>query len=106
MQRGGFYVMSWKKFITGAALGFAAAYAIKTQLDRQMISSEKALSLAKAAFGQSGPISGSWIQTTPETYEKNNIRYTVYKGGICSDAAQYEFVIDAYTGTIIDTRPI
>ncbi|EZP76526.1 propeptide PepSY amd peptidase M4 [Parageobacillus genomosp. 1] len=98
--------MSWKKFITGAALGFAAAYAIKTQLDRQMISSEKALSLAKAAFGQSGPISGSWIQTTPETYEKNNIRYTVYKGGICRDAAQYEFVIDAYTGTIIDTRPI
>jgi predicted small secreted protein len=98
--------MSWKKFIIGAALGFAAAYAIKAQLDRQMISSEKALSLAKAAFGQSAPISGSWIQTTPEAYEKNNIRYTVYKGGICRDDAQYEFVIDAYTGTIIDTRPL
>jgi predicted small secreted protein len=98
--------MGWKKFITGAALGFAAAYAIKAQLDRQMISSEKALSLAKAALGQSAPISGSWIQTTPETYEKNNIRYTVYKGGICRDDAQYEFAIDAYTGTIIDARTI
>jgi predicted small secreted protein len=98
--------MSWKKFIAGAALGFAAAYAIKTKLEQQMLSSEKALSLAKAAFQQLAPISGSWIQTTPETYEKNHVRYTVYKGGICHDDAQYEFVIDAYTGTIIDTKPI
>ncbi|NUK30579.1 PepSY domain-containing protein [Parageobacillus sp. VR-IP] len=98
--------MSWKKFITGAALGFAAAYVIKAQLDRQMISAKKALSLAKAAFGQSAPISGSWIQITPETYEKNNIRYTIYKGGICCDGAQYEFVIDAYTGTMIDVKQL
>jgi predicted small secreted protein len=98
--------MSWKKFITGAALGFAAAYAIKAQLDRQMISAKKALSLAKAAFGQSAPISGSWIQITPETYEKNNILYTIYKGGICRDGAQYEFVIDAYTGTMIDVKQL
>jgi predicted small secreted protein len=98
--------MSWKKFITGAALGFAAAYAIKTKLEQQMLSSEKALSLAKAAFRQLEPISGSWIQTTPETYEKNHVHYTVYKGGVCRDDAHYEFVIDAYTGTIIDTRPI
>jgi predicted small secreted protein len=98
--------MNWKKFITGIAVGFAAAYVVKMQQKPRMISSEKALSLAKAAFLQQAPISGSWIQINPETYEKNNIVYTVYKGGVCRDNEQYEFVIDAYTGTIIETKPL
>ena len=98
--------MSWKKFIAGMAGGFAAAYVVKTQRKQRLISSEKALSLAKEAFQKQTPISGSWIQTNPETYEKNNATYTVYKGGICRDDKQYEFVIDAYTGTIIETKPI
>jgi predicted small secreted protein len=98
--------MNWKKFMAGMAVGFATAYIIKTQRIQRMLPSEKALSLAKAAFQQQAPISGSWIQTNPETYEKNNNVYTVYKGGVCCDDEQYEFVIDAYTGTIIETKPL
>lgn len=98
--------MSWRKFMTGAVAGFAVAYAVQSMRINKMISSEKALSLAKAAFQRSAPISGSWIQTKPETYEKNNIIYKVYKGGICRDEEQYEFLIDAYTGTIIETNKL
>ncbi|MBA2873852.1 PepSY domain-containing protein [Thermaerobacillus caldiproteolyticus] len=98
--------MSWKNFFAGVTVGFAAAYVVKTLLNKQMISSEKALSLAKTAFQQYAPISGSWIQTKPEPYKKNNIVYTVYKGGVCRGDEQHEFLIDAYTGTIIETRPI
>ncbi|WP_240370986.1 PepSY domain-containing protein [Anoxybacteroides rupiense] len=95
--------MRWKTFFAGAAAGFAAAYAVQTMRARTFISSEKALSLAKAAFQRSAPISGSWIQSEPETYEKNGLVYKVYKGGICRENEQYEVFIDAYTGTIIDT---
>jgi predicted small secreted protein len=98
--------MNWKKFIAGMAVGFVAAYVVEAKRKQRIISSEKALSLAKAAFLQQAPISGSWIQTNPETYKKNNIVYTVYKGGVCRDHEQYEFVIDAYTGTIIETKPL
>lgn len=70
--------MNWKKFIIGAVIGFAAAYIIPTRLKQRMISAEKALSLAKASFQQQGTISGSWIQTNPETYKKtmSSIRCT------------------------------
>lgn len=98
--------MNWKKFIIGAITGFAAAYTVSTQLKQRMISAEKALSLAKDALQRHGAVSGSWIQANPETYEKDNVIYTVYKGGVCRDNQQYEFVIDAYTGTIIDTNPL
>jgi predicted small secreted protein len=62
--------MNWKKFIAGMAVGFVAAYVVEAKRKQRMISSEKALSLAKAAFLQQAPISGSWIQTNPETYKK------------------------------------
>jgi predicted small secreted protein len=96
--------MRWRKFLIGIGVGLAGAYILKESLEKKMISSEKALSLAKNAFKQSGPISGSWIQTNPEKYEKNHLTYEVYKGGISRETEQYEFIIDAYTGTILETR--
>jgi predicted small secreted protein len=98
--------MSWRKFLIGISVGFAGAYILKTSLDKKMISSEKALALAKNAFKQSGPIVGSWIQTNPEKYKKNNLVYDVYKGGISRETEQWEFIIDAYTGTILETRKL
>ncbi|MCZ0755171.1 PepSY domain-containing protein [Anoxybacillus sp. J5B_2022] len=95
--------MNWRAFIAGAAAGFTVAYAVQSLRQHQLISSEKALALAKKAFEHAGPISGSWIQTAPETYEKDGIVYNVYKGGICRSEEQYEFIIDAYTGTVIET---
>jgi predicted small secreted protein len=98
--------MSWRKFLIGISVGFAGAYILKTSLDKKMISSEKALTIAKNAFKQSGPIVGSWIQTNPEKYKKNNLVYDVYKGGISRETEQWEFIIDAYTGTILETRKL
>ncbi|RAK21197.1 putative small secreted protein [Anoxybacillus vitaminiphilus] len=98
--------MSWRKFFIGVGVGFAAAYILNASLDKKMISSEKALALAKNAFKQSGPIVGSWIQTNPEKYEKDHFVYDVYKGGISRETEQYEFIIDAYTGKILETRKL
>jgi predicted small secreted protein len=98
--------MGWRKFLIGVGVGFAGAYILKEALNKQMISSEKALTLAKNAFKQSGPISGSWIQTNPEKYKKNDLVYDVYKGGISREKEQYEFIIDAYSGTILETRKL
>jgi len=98
--------MNWRTFIAGAAAGFAAACFVQSWRKRQLLSSEKALALAKEAFQHAEPISGSWIQTTPETYEKDGIVYKVYKGGICRKEEQYEFLVDASTGTIIETKEL
>ncbi|ANB62183.1 PepSY domain-containing protein [Anoxybacteroides amylolyticum] len=94
--------MNWRTFIAGATAGFAAACFVQSWRNNQLLSSEKALALAKKAFQHAGPISGSWIQTTKEMYEKDGIIYHVYKGGICRGEEQYEFTIDAYTGTVIE----
>jgi predicted small secreted protein len=102
--------MSWKKFVTGIAVGFAAAYALEQWREKMVIPSEKALQIAKEAFKKSGNISGSWIQTNIESFEKNGLSYQVYRGGITktSDAETeaHEFIMDAYTGTIIETRKL
>ncbi|GGJ67979.1 putative small secreted protein [Anoxybacillus voinovskiensis] len=98
--------MNWRTFIAGATAGFAAACFVQSWRKNQLLSSEKALALAKKAFQHAGPISGSWIQTTPETYEKGGIIYNVYKGGICRGEEQYEFFIDATTGTMIETKTL
>jgi predicted small secreted protein len=99
-------MMSWRKFFIGIGVGFVGGYILKAALDKKMISSEKALELAKNAFKQSGPIVGSWIQTNPEKYEKNHLVYDVYKGGISFETEQCEFIIDAYTGTILETHKL
>lgn len=85
-----------------------SGYATKELLSQKTyVSPEKALANAKAAFKQAGPISGSWIQMKPESYIKQDLSYTVYKGGISRNIhdhfEQYEFIADAHTGSIIET---
>ncbi|QOR65876.1 PepSY domain-containing protein [Cytobacillus suaedae] len=102
--------MGWKKFLLGLGVGFAGAYLLKGSLPEQTLSAEKALKLAKASFKKNGPISGSWIHMVPETFEKFNISYSVYKGGISrninNELKQYEFLIDAKTGSMLEVNPI
>ncbi|GMB07297.1 PepSY domain-containing protein [Thermolongibacillus altinsuensis] len=102
--------MSWKKFITGIAVGFAAAYALEQWRKQTVIPSDQALQIAKEAFKKSGNISGSWIQTNVDSFEKDGLSYQVYRGGITktnnSETEAHEFIMDAYTGTIIETRKL
>lgn len=104
--------MSWKSFFLGAAVGFAGGYALKEIISANgYVSPEKVLAQVKEQFKQSGPISGSWIHTeVVDPYEKGQIHYKVYKGGISrpgQDAdRQYVFIADATNGTILEIQPL
>ncbi|QTN00121.1 MULTISPECIES: PepSY domain-containing protein [Sediminibacillus] len=99
--------MNWKRIAVGAGIGAVAGYFALQQYEKQRkVTPEKALKSAKEAFKQQGPISGSWIYMKPEEMEKNGLTYTVYRGGITrtvdGESTQYEFKVDAETGSILD----
>jgi predicted small secreted protein len=95
-----------KHVLIGASIGVAAAIVAKKVFFPTYISSEKALKIVKSAFKQRGPIDGSWIYTVPEPYTVNGETIDVYKSGITRSAfgelEQYEVMIDAKTGMIVD----
>lgn len=99
--------MNWKKAAVVAGVGILAGYVVKEQLvKKQSVTPEKALKSAKEAFKKEGPINGSWIYMKPEEIVKNALTYTVYRGGVTrnidGENIQYEFYVDAETGSIID----
>ncbi|WML25271.1 PepSY domain-containing protein [Neobacillus sp. OS1-33] len=99
--------MNWKSFLLGAAVGIIGGYAAKEVIACKMhVSPEKVLEQVKKQFNQNGTISGSWIHMEAEPYEKQQINYRVYKGGISKNNngtnEQFEFIADAQTGTLID----
>ncbi|MFG6116668.1 Predicted small secreted protein [Thalassobacillus cyri] len=99
--------MDWKKVAIAAGAGALAGYVVKEQVfNKQGVTPEKALKIAKEAFKKQGPISGSWIYMKPEELTKNGMDYEVYRGGVSKsqdgETSQYEFFIDAQTGTIVD----
>lgn len=102
--------MNWKTLILGIAAGFACGYATKQVLEQSgPPSPERILDIVKASVKKDGKIYGSWILMKPETYQKYDLDYEVYKGGITrsmnNTQEQFEFVADATTGTIIDLVP-
>ncbi|MCY8463800.1 PepSY domain-containing protein [Bacillus atrophaeus] len=98
--------MKLRHLLLGAGLGIAAAVIVKQYATKPYISSEKALQIVKSAFKQRGPIDGSWIYTEPEPYHVNGETVHVYKTGVTRSAfgelEQYEVMVDAKTGTIVD----
>lgn len=104
-RRGTF--MNYKNLLLGAAAGFAAGYAAKQALEQNCgPSPEKVLASVKESVKKDGKIYGSWIVMKPENYQKNDLDYQVFKGGITryTDGLleQFDFAADASTGTIID----
>lgn len=105
--------MNWKTFLIGVGSGLAggilASYLL-TKDEPKKLSPEKILQQVKDAFKEQGPISGSWIQMESEAYQKNNLSYLVYKGGISKNnhdgPVQYEFIADATTGTILSVKEL
>ncbi|MDP4107744.1 MAG: PepSY domain-containing protein [Bacillota bacterium] len=103
--------MNWKPFMIGTAVGLIGGYAAKEMISKKVNrSAEKVLDDVKNQFKQHGNISGSWIHMEAEPYEKEQISYKVYKGGITTyengEQKQFEFIADAGTGTIIDIYPL
>ncbi len=99
--------MNWKSFLLGAAVGFTAAIATKELLDPLgKPSPEKVLGDVKEYVKKNGKISGSWIMMKPEVYEKNELTYEVYRGGVTRNLdgkrEQFEFVADSKTGALLE----
>lgn len=98
--------MKWTKFLLGIGIGITSAYFVNKSINKGLVPAEKALNTVKAAFKEKGPIDGSWIHMVPETFSKFDLDYTVYHGGISrtvnDQLEQYEFYVDANSGTIID----
>lgn len=99
--------MNWKGFLLGAIVGYSATIATKKLLDSSgNASPEKVLTDVKNKVKKNGSIYGSWIIMKPESYEKNELTYTVYRGGVTRNLdgkrEQFEFVADSKTGTILD----
>ncbi|WP_369902238.1 PepSY domain-containing protein [Bacillus manliponensis] len=101
--------MNWKSVLAGIGIGFAAGYVVANKIQEQAhISSDKALKMVKEAFENKGEITGSWVHMVPETFEKYDLTYDVYRGGITTalDDIQerFEFLVDAKTGTILEIK--
>ncbi|MEH6889255.1 PepSY domain-containing protein [Bacillus sp. JJ864] len=101
--------MNWKSLLAGVGLGFAAGYVVANKVQEQShISSEKALKMVKQALSHKGELTGSWVHMVPETFEKYDVTYDVYRGGITTllhDVQErFEFLVDAKTGTILEVK--
>ncbi|WP_066311102.1 PepSY domain-containing protein [Bacillus sp. FJAT-29814] len=101
--------MNWKSFALGVSVGILAGFAAKTVISSTTnVSPEKVLENVKDHFKQNGPISGSWIHMKAEPFEKHQVQYQVYKGGISKNnngkTEQFEFIADASTGALLDVR--
>ncbi|MDT9024970.1 MULTISPECIES: hypothetical protein [Rossellomorea] len=103
--------MNWKSFMIGIGIGAVGGYFLKEKLDdSNMVSAEKVLRDVKLSFKKEGNIDGSWIGMKPEDYQKHSVITKVYKGGVSrrrdGELEQYEFLADAYTGTVVDVYPL
>lgn len=103
--------MNWKSFLLGTVTGLIGGYCLHKILDEQVpLSAEKVLADVKQTFKKDGSIDGSWMQMKLEEFEKYPVKTKVYRGGITrtrdGEKQQFEFIADAYTGTILDVNPI
>ncbi|WP_440896139.1 PepSY domain-containing protein [Amphibacillus sp. Q70] len=100
--------MNWRKVLGALGIGVAIGYFVKTKISEMPVQPEQALKLAKEKFKEGGAVSGSWIYMKSEELNLHGLNYLVYRGGITrtiNDAnQQFEFYVDAYTGTIISTE--
>ncbi|WP_064092687.1 hypothetical protein [Rossellomorea aquimaris] len=99
--------MNWKSLVIGIGIGTIGGILLKEKvLDSSFVSAEKVLKDVKNSFKKEGKVDGSWIGMNPEEYQKHSFTTKVYKGGISrrteGKLEQYEFLADAYTGTVID----
>lgn len=70
------------------------------------VSADRILDNVKKKFKEDGPIEGSWIEMTKVPWKKHAYNTKVYYGGISrfedGQITQYEFIADAYTGSVMD----
>lgn len=92
-------------------ISFVVGFFTHAEVDKRMtVSADKILDRVKLQFKEEGPIEGSWIEMTKVPWKRYSYKTDVYYGGISrfekGKIAQYEFVADAYTGSIMDLYKI
>ncbi|MGY3750799.1 PepSY domain-containing protein [Vagococcus acidifermentans] len=93
--------------VTGTVLGLASGVLLTSlYFNKKTIHADTILETVKKAFLSEGPIEGSWIHLTKDPLQRFAIKTQTYTGGISrmedGQLVQYEFVADAYTGTVLD----
>ncbi|MCJ7842775.1 hypothetical protein MUB24_18205 [Lederbergia sp. NSJ-179] len=103
--------MNWKSFIAGSITGLIGGYCLRKVVEEKVpLSGERVLTSVKNAFKKEGSIDGSWLQMKPEDYQKHAIKTKIYRGGIMrthqGERQAFEFIADAYTGSVLDVYPV
>lgn len=93
--------------ILGAGIGLLSGiYSTLWYQKKQYLRADHILNNVKSAFLKEGPIEGSWIEFEKKNLRKFAVQSKAYTGGISRiedhQLIHYEFIADAYTGTIID----
>lgn len=93
--------------ILTTVLSFLLGFFTFFLMDKKVpVHADKILNQVKQQFKADGPIEGSWIEMTKVPWKKYSYDTKVYYGGISrfeeGEIAQYEFVADAYTGSLMD----
>ena len=90
-------------FGAGLAIGYSLSLIVQKRVP---MNGDTILDRIKKAFLEEGPIEGSWIELTRVPLTKFALKTDVYYGGISrleeNQLVQYEFLADAYTGSILD----
>lgn len=87
--------------------GIVCGYFLRRYLQEKVaIHGDTILASVKKQFLAEGPIEGSWIELKKIPLRKFTLKTDVYYGGISrieeGKLVQYEFIADAYSGTILD----
>ena len=87
--------------------GVVCGYFLRRYLQKNVaIHGDTILTSVKKQFLTEGPIEGSWIELKKIPLRKFTLKTDVYYGGISrieeNELVQYEFIADAYSGTILD----
>lgn len=102
-------------FMNGVAIGvgFGVLGGIASTLwyrKKKTMSPDAVLDGVKAAFLAEGPIEGSYISFEKQPVRKFAVRSEGYVGGITrfedSELIRYEFLADAYTGTVLEINRV
>ncbi|WP_246117000.1 PepSY domain-containing protein [Alkalibacterium kapii] len=81
-------------------------FSFKMYSKRKTLKADDILKKVKKEFLEESSIDGSWIELTKVPWKKFAHKTDVYYGGISryedNELIQYEFIADAYTGSILD----
>lgn len=97
----------WSLFSLILALTFViGALSFRQYNENKALKADDILKNVKKEFLKDGSIDGSWIELTKVPWKKFAHKTDVYYGGISryedNKLVQYEFITDAYTGSVID----